>query len=79
MGVVCYVLLYEEIPQALANNSRDAQRAMFDRMDQDGSGCLEFNEFVDCMLTLTRKTEEFGKLCGRSGGGAGGRPGWTRT
>ncbi len=29
-GVVCYVLLYEEIPQALANNSRDAQRALQD-------------------------------------------------
>ena len=35
-------------------------------------GTLEFEEFVDCMLTLTRKTEEFELLQKQSTTGAGG-------
>eukprot|EP00452_MALV-II_sp_L67-6_P000221 gene221-98_t len=39
--------------------SREVQLNIFRRMDVDKNGTLCFDEFVDCMLTLTRKVEEY--------------------
>ncbi|CAD7935140.1 unnamed protein product [Amoebophrya sp. A120] len=39
--------------------TKEAQHAIFTRMDSDNNGYLCFGEFIDCMLTLTKKAQQY--------------------
>ncbi|CAD7930745.1 unnamed protein product [Amoebophrya sp. A25] len=47
--------------------SKEAQHAIFMRMDTDKNGYLCFEEFIECMLTLTRKAQQYALVTNQAG------------